>query len=78
MILLDIGLPDFSGLVVAEKLRATPGLSADQLPIVALTGHGNDAETNALAAQFGINQVLTKPADPERLQGLLTQYAQAT
>ena len=78
LILLDIGLPDFSGLVVAEKLRATPGLSADQLPIVALTGHGNDAETNKLAAQLGINQVLTKPADPKRLQGLLTQYAQTT
>ena len=55
---LDIGLPDISGLVVLERLRALH----PALPVIIITAHGN--LENAMAAkQFGAAAYMVKPLD---------------
>lgn len=67
-VLLDIGLPDISGLEVAQRIRRTDWGRAMRL--AALSGWGQDADKQrAMAA--GFDQHLTKPADPVQLQQLL-------
>ncbi|WUR16229.1 response regulator [[Empedobacter] haloabium] len=64
VIFLDIGLPDMSGVEVAEKMRGYPQLQKTIL--VALTGYGQDKDrAGAMAA--GFNRHLTKPVNMETL-----------
>jgi signal transduction histidine kinase len=64
VIFLDIGLPDMSGVEVAEKMRGYPQLQKTIL--VALTGYGQDKDrVGAMAA--GFNRHLTKPVNMETL-----------
>jgi two-component system aerobic respiration control sensor histidine kinase ArcB len=60
LILLDIGLPDISGIEVAQKIRAFEAEKNRSTPIIALTAHvGKEEEQTYLDA--GINEVLSKP-----------------
>lgn len=64
LMLLDIALPDLSGLdVLAEALKRLPALT-----VVMLTGD-DDVETAALALDGGARAYVTKPFDPEYLRG---------
>ena len=65
---LDIGLPDMSGLAVLEKMRArTPGLAA-----LIITAHAN--LDNAVAAKkLGAAAYLVKPLDLHEVQETLRQ-----
>jgi two-component system, chemotaxis family, CheB/CheR fusion protein len=65
--LLDIGLPDFSGYEIAERIRHE-AWGKDML-LIAITGWGqaND-KRHALAA--GFDHHLTKPVDPTQLEAL--------
>ena len=64
VIFLDIGLPDMSGVEVAEAMRRHPQLQKTGL--VALTGYGQDKDrTGAMAA--GFDRHLTKPVNMETL-----------
>jgi CheY-like chemotaxis protein len=57
-ILLDLGLPDNSGLEVLKHIRSSPHLQSTI--VIAITG--SDSEPNALKAQtLGINAYLQKP-----------------
>lgn len=67
-VLLDIGLPDISGLEVARLLAAEPQLA--RATRVALSGWGSDADRQATLAA-GCSHHLTKPVDPVALQALL-------
>jgi DNA-binding NtrC family response regulator len=62
VILLDLHLPDLSGLEVLERLRRS---DATRL-VVLLTGDG-DLRTAVRAMQFGAFDYLTKPVDPAEL-----------
>jgi CheY-like chemotaxis protein len=56
---LDLSLPDMSGLEVLRHIRTTPGLA--RLTVIMLTGSGNDADIDS-AYDLGIDAYLIKPA----------------
>lgn len=69
VILLDIGLPGFSGYQVAEDVRRA-GLT-DTL-IIAVTGYGQEQDIKR-AQEAGIDEHLLKPVDLERLRSLFSR-----
>jgi CheY-like chemotaxis protein len=56
---LDLSLPDISGLEVLRHIRTTPELA--HLTVIMLTGSGNDADIET-AYDLGIDAYLIKPA----------------
>jgi CheY-like chemotaxis protein len=56
---LDLSLPDMSGLEVLRHIRSTAALS--RLTVIMLTGSGNDADIDT-AYDLGIDAYLIKPA----------------
>ena len=61
LILLDLGLPDEDGLVLARQVRAR-----SSLPIIVLTARKEQRDRLA-ALEIGADDYLTKPFDPEEL-----------
>jgi CheY-like chemotaxis protein len=72
LVLLDLGLPDLSGLEVARQLTSSPATAG--IPIVALTGRAGAGERDACLAA-GCTHFFTKPIEPRellrRLPGML-------
>jgi signal transduction histidine kinase/ActR/RegA family two-component response regulator len=68
--LLDIGLPGGDGYQIATELRNRPG--SRRLPLVALTGHGREAD-RARALAVGFDAHLSKPVDPDVLASTIEQ-----
>ena len=66
-VLLDIGMPDLSGLQVADELRQA---MADPPPLIAVTGYGQEND-RAASREAGFFAHLTKPVDMQALHGLL-------
>ena len=66
VVLLDIGLPDASGLSVASQIRRIPEMRHSY--IIAITGRSTTRQ-EALAA--GFDHLLTKPLDFNALDALL-------
>ncbi|HEU0079731.1 MAG TPA: response regulator [Longimicrobiaceae bacterium] len=71
LILLDLGLPDMSGLDVARALRARDGTRAT--PIIALTGRALQTDEEACRAA-GCTDYLTTPINTEQLLTVLEGY----
>ncbi|MDP1573804.1 MAG: ATP-binding protein [Coxiellaceae bacterium] len=70
LILMDLGLPDASGFLLAEMIRKKHGM---QLPIVALTAHKEaDAEDRCLIS--GMNAIFQKPLLKENAIQLLNTH----
>lgn len=71
VVILDIGLPDFSGDQIARQLKYEPGL--ENVRIIALTGRPlGDIEQRAINA--GCERVYAKPMDPALLEQLLAKH----
>lgn len=70
IVLLDLGLPGMSGLEVAPRLRALPGLR--DVKIVAVTGYGQE-EDRRRTREAGFDHHLTKPVDPDLLRKLIAE-----
>jgi CheY-like chemotaxis protein len=70
VVLLDLGLPRFSGFEVARRLRAEPSGAA--MLLVAVSGYGRERDRQA-AREAGFDMHLTKPADPDEVLRLLSQ-----
>jgi PAS domain S-box-containing protein len=66
--LVDLGLPDMSGLEVARGLRADPSLVGASL--VAVTGWAQD-EDRQRSVDAGFEHHLVKPVEPDKLFALL-------
>ena len=67
LILMDIGMPERSGLSATYKIRKDPDLS--DIPIVAVTGYAVELHEDALKA--GCVECLGKPVDLDKLDRLL-------
>lgn len=72
MILLDIQLPDMSGVDIAKKLRQMPQYR--QVPIVAFTAHALPAEIERYR-EAGMDDIVFKPLEPARLDTLLARFS---
>jgi CheY-like chemotaxis protein len=72
VVLLDLGLPIVNGLEVARELRRH-GETADAR-LIALTGWGQE-EDRRNTAEAGFDYHMTKPTNPDELEGLLTKFA---
>jgi DNA-binding response OmpR family regulator len=63
LLLLDLGLPDASGLDVLREIREGEGVAArfdPQLPVIVLTGSGAEAE-RVRGLEFGADDYVVKP-----------------
>lgn len=74
IILLDIGMPDMSGLTVAEKLRASLG---EQCPALVAVTAWSDPATKTACYSAGMLLHLTKPVSIEVLDGALSSLIQS-
>lgn len=66
--LLDLGMPDFSGLKLAQAFRELDSLRTTRL--VAVSGFGDDAH-RARAREAGFEDFILKPYDLAQLQAVL-------
>jgi DNA-binding response OmpR family regulator len=75
VVLLDIMMPDMSGITVCGHLRANPRLS--NVPIVMLTAL-DDYATRREAMQAGATDLMTKPISKQeliaKLEGVLAEH----
>jgi CheY-like chemotaxis protein len=73
VVLLDLGLPRFSGYEVARRLRGEGGTASDpSLLLVAVSGYGRERDRQA-AREAGFDLHLTKPADPDEVLRVLAE-----
>ena len=70
-ILLDIGLPDISGLDVCQKIRAQEG--AAHIPIIALTAH-SDEKTMEDCLASGFDIFIVKPLTESVAKRAIKEY----
>lgn len=68
LVLLDLRLPDITGLEVLKWLRSEPGLT--KVPVVILTGSEVRSDIDR-AYQLGANSYLVKTADFEKFRALV-------
>ena len=71
-LVLDIGMPELNGYQVAERVRGTGWGRAATL--IAITGWGQEQDKRR-ALEAGFDHHLTKPIDPNNLEGLLRAAA---
>src|SRR5262245_19748848 len=64
LVLLDLGLPDLSGLELCQRLRAEP--RSDYLPIIMFTGQSSKADRHS-GFQAGADDFVPKLCDVEEL-----------
>ena len=72
VILMDIGLPDQSGIAVTEKIRQ---LEKKFVPIIMLTAQSDEALKKA-SFKAGANAFLVKPTPPKKLDEIIRHWLQ--
>ncbi|MEO5677759.1 MAG: ATP-binding protein [Usitatibacter sp.] len=72
VVLLDLGMPDMSGLEVARRMREDPAMR--DITLVALTGWGQN-EDRRRSHDAGFDHHLVKPADVGALKSILAEPA---
>jgi CheY-like chemotaxis protein len=71
LILMDVNLPDISGLEATSRIKAMPNLQ--HIPIVAFTADTNEADrTKYIAA--GCDGYLPKPASAQKLLQMISEF----
>lgn len=76
-ILLDLQLPDLSGIEVCRRLRTAPSLRAfAEVPVIMITAHGSP-EMRRRALEAGANAYFTKPIRFPELIAELTRLLAA-
>ncbi len=70
MALLDIMMPEFTGLEILQQVRPLPHRKG--LPIVILTAKGQDADRE-MAFRLGASDFMTKPFSPKKLIARINQ-----
>ena len=71
LVLMDVQMPGVDGLSATRAIRAMPGGAT--LPILAMTA-GAMTEDRAMCLNAGMNDVITKPVDPDLLYATLLRW----
>jgi two-component system, cell cycle response regulator DivK len=71
LVLLDLGLPDMSGLDVVRSLKAKESTAG--IPVIAITGHALDTDREACMAA-GCDGYVTKPVDTRQLLDMIPTH----
>jgi PAS domain S-box-containing protein len=71
----DLALPGEDGYALLGRMRALPAERGGNIPALAVTGHGREAES-ARAMSVGFQQHLSKPVDPGEFALAVAQLAQ--
>jgi CheY-like chemotaxis protein len=66
VLITDIGLPDEDGFGLLKRIRALPSSRGGDIPSIALTGYGSDAD-RAMSREMGFQAHLTKPVAFEEM-----------
>jgi CheY-like chemotaxis protein len=66
LILMDVQMPEMSGLEATEAIREREKTSARRIPIIAMTAHAMEGDREKCLA-VGMDQYVTKPIDQKRL-----------
>ncbi len=74
LILMDVQMPEMSGLDATRAIRSLPGREA--VPIVAMTANAFD-EDRRLCLDAGMNDFVAKPIQPEVLHAVLSRWLSA-
>lgn len=75
LVLMDVRLPDYSGLQMAERIRTLQAPSS-QVPIVALTTR-SDEENGQAFVEAGVNGCMTKPIQGRALYAAMSPFLPA-
>ena len=73
LVLVDLSLPDVSGLEIAKAIKQNPRTA--EIPLVALSGH-SEPEIAAKALEAGMTAYLIKPIDTARLVKVIEKLTQ--
>lgn len=73
LVLMDIGLEDTSGYVVAKKLRRMEQNTKFHVPIIALTGFAADVVKDD-CEQYSMQGAITKPLTSEQAEQIIKHY----
>ena len=74
LILMDIGLPGMNGIETTKKIRNLADINKSQVPIIALTGHGDNPDMRQQALAAGMQGVICKPIRPPALKSILGKF----
>ena len=72
LVLMDVRLPDYDGLQMAERIRTLQAPSS-QVPIVALTARP-DQENGQALVEAGVNGCMTKPIQGRALYAAMVPF----
>ncbi|MBT8429258.1 MAG: response regulator, partial [Gammaproteobacteria bacterium] len=72
LVLMDLEMPEMSGIEAAGRLRSLPGDVAD-IPLVAITAHAYP-EKRREVIEAGMNDLLAKPYLPEQLYAMIAKW----
>ena len=74
LVLLDLSLPDFSGLEIAKRIKQNPGTA--KIPLVGLSGC-TQRELAVKSLEVGMAAYLTKPADTQDLVNVIENLTES-
>jgi CheY-like chemotaxis protein len=73
VVLMDVYMPEMTGIEATQIIRAKEGSYFQQLPIIALTASMLSSERDQID-QSGMNDFILKPFDPQNLFNKLSVY----
>jgi two-component system sensor histidine kinase/response regulator len=71
LVLMDVQMPELDGLAATRKIREH--LTAEQLPIIAMTAHAMDEERRR-CIEAGMNDHIAKPIDPVTMTATILRW----
>lgn len=73
VVLMDVQMPNMSGIAATQKIRRLPGPNAD-VPIIAMTANAMVGDRESYL-EAGMNDYVSKPIDPSLLSAALTRQS---